>query len=339
MDRKLRLSIKGVVRFLILYLLLGGMWWFFRSYLLFLAMVLIPCCVILSGTALWVCRNRLRAEAVIPAGRVGKNTNFAFDICVHNEGRFVGFTADVHYCFRNVFTGYSEEKKAHLWVAPMKGCEVHQQLSSRYAGRVEAEVSRFVVYDLFHIFALHGCETTATAALVWPTFSESEDEAVCSCVEGFPQENESRKRGAEYNPDYEVREYIPGDELKSIHWKLTAKQDRLMVRERLATGRDKMNVLLPLTGNREENDGLLEALYGLCRLLLEKEYPVQLYWPGKGMLQGCFVAEFGELENAISRILSGAASEGNATELMAMEHPGEKYIMIQTGAYKGAYIQ
>ena len=72
---------------------------------------------------------------------------------------------------------------------------------------------------------------------------------------------------------------------------------------------------------------------------MKKEYPVQLYWVGKGGLQGCFIAEPGELENAISRILSGEAVEGNARELMEMEHPGEKYILIQTGVYKGAYIQ
>ena len=39
------------------------------------------------------------------------------------------------------------------------------------------------------------------------------------------------------------------------------------------------------------------------------------------------------------RGMSGEAVDGNVSELMDMEHPGEKYILIQTGAYKGAYIQ
>lgn len=339
MERKLRLSIKGVMRFLIFYLLIGAMWWFFRSYMLFLAMGLIVCCVALSGLALWLSRNDLRADAVISVSRVSKDAYFTVGIQVKHKGKFVGFTADVEYRLGNVFTGYLERKKDHIWVTPVKGCEIFQMIKSKHVGRVEAEITGFVVYDLFHIFVLSGCETTSSAVLVWPAYQEHEEEEIYSCVEGFPKEDESRKRGAEYNPDYEIREYVPGDELKSIHWKLTAKQDRLMVRERMAAGHEKINVLLPLGVDRNENDGLLEALYGLGRVLLDKEYPIQLYWPGKGMLQACFVTELGEFENAVSRILSGAVTENDARVLMEMEHPGEKYILIQTGAYKGAYIQ
>lgn len=339
MEKKLRLSIKGVIHFLILYLPVVGMWWFFRSYVLLVILVLIPCGVVFSGVLLWNSRDKIRAEAVLPGGKVGKNTEFNFDIRLHNQSRITGYTADLTYIYRNVFTGHSDYRNLKLWAAPVEGCQVKQQLKSCYSGRVEAEIVKFIVYDPLHVFRLFGCEVAASSILVWPKFTEETEEEIYSCVEGFPKDNESKKRGAEYNPDYEVREYIPGDELKSIHWKLTAKQDRLMVRERLATGREKMNVLLPLSDKREENDSLLEALYGLGRILLKKEYPVQLYWPGKGALQSCFIAELGELENAISRILSGEAAEGNARELMEMEHPGEKYILIQTGVYKGAYIQ
>lgn len=339
MERKLRLSIKGVVGFLILCMLLGVMWWFFRSYMLFVALVLVICSVALSGVALWLSRNKLWAETVMPSNRVGKDCFFTLDVHVHNTGRLLGFTGDVTYRYGNVFTGSFKQEQLHLWVPPVAGCVVHQQLNSRYAGRVEARIEEFVVYDFFHIFALYGCGKTSASVLVWPAFDEADEEEVAACVEGFPKEDESRKRGAEYNPDYEIREYIPGDELKSIHWKLTAKQDRLMVRQRQATGRDRINVLVPLSGDKDENDGLLEALYGLGRLLLHKEYPVQLYWPEKGVLQGCFVAEQGEFENVVSRILSVTATTENARELMEMEHPGEKYILVQTGAYKGAYIR
>lgn len=340
MEKKLRLNTKGVIRFLIWYLLLFAIWWFFRSYMLFLAMVLIPCCGGLSIVLLWMSRDKIWAEIVMPGERVGKAAEFGFDIRIQHGGFISGFTTDLTYTLRNVFTGHEESKKLHLWLMPPHGFTKKQWLQSRYAGRVEAEITEFVVYDLFHMITLCDCAASPATVLVWPAFVEEGEEELYSCVEGFPKENESRRRGAEYNPDYEIREYIPGDELKSIHWKLTAKQDRLMVRERLATGREKINVLLPLGADKEENDGLMEALYGLCRLLLHKEYPIQLYWPGKGALQGCFIAELGELENAISRILStNTLDREDAREWMEIEHPGEKYILVQTGAYKGAYIQ
>lgn len=341
MERKLTLSPLGILRFSILLVLTLWIWNFFRSYFLFLALILIVCSPVVSFGLLWSHKDELRVQAVLPAARVGRGTRFSFDINVHNPGKFAAFTADITYSWCNIFTGYSERDRKHLWIASGVS-SISQLLSSRYAGRVEVRIESFKVFDLFHMFCLKGCDKSDAYVVVWPAFSETEEEEINSSVEGFPDENEIKKRGVNYNPDYEVREYIPGDELRSIHWKLSAKQERLMVRERLAEGRDKINILLPLGEDRQQNDGLVEAVYALGQLLLYKEYPIQLYWPGREeSLRGYFMAEQGELENVISEILSdnGLHRQGEAETQMSVEHPGESYILIQTGAYKGAFIR
>lgn len=343
MEKRLRLNIRGTLRFAILLGLVFWLWSFFRSYMLFLLLILMPGSVLVSVLLLWHGRNEIRAEAVLPSDRVGRGTPFSFGMTVSNPGRLAGFPADITYERINVFTGYCEREKVHFWAAPLKGCRCDGFLSSQYAGRVEIHIEDFRVYDLFHICYLCGCGKTDGGVLVWPGFSEAVDtEKPGDCVEDFPDENESRRRGTDYNPEYEVREYIPGDALKSIHWKLTAKQGRMMVRERLSTGHETVCVLLPLGEDRELNDGLVEAMYGVCRLLLDCDYPVQLYWPGRGeTLESRFLIEQGELENALVEILSdtGLHPAGRAREQLAVLRPGTPYILIQTGAYKGAYIR
>lgn len=342
MERKLRLSPGGTLRFVILFGLTLFLWGFFRSYLLLMALVLLVCCPVVSFVLLWISRDGLGARAVLPDRRIGTNVKAAMDIRVSNPRRFTAFTADITYSHSNLFTGYTAREKRHIWVAPAGGSAICHDLISQYAGRVEAKIENVEFYDLFHIFCLQGCDRTDAHVIVWPDFSEAEEQELNSCVENFPGENESRRRGTDYNPDYEIREYIPGDELKSIHWKLSAKQGRMMVRERRAAGREKMNVLLPLGEDRAQNDLLMKSVYALCRLLLEKEYPVQLYWPGHGeQLREFFMAEQGELENVLCEILSdsGLHPSGTAEDQMAAEHPGVSYIMVQTGAYKGAYIR
>ena len=341
MGKKLFLSPWGILRYCILLAFVLWIWNFFRSYFLFLALVLMVCCPVVSFMLLWLSRDALQVKAALPENRVGRSTEFFFDVSVRNPGRVAAFTADITYSWSNTFTGYSEQKKQHLWVPP-GGSRISQLLNSRYAGRVEVRVEEFEVFDLFHMFCLRDCVRTDAYVIVWPAFSEADEEEIHSCVEGFPEENEIKKKGIDYNPDYEVREYIPGDELKSIHWKLSAKQQKFMVRERLAAGRDKINILLPLTEDRQLNDDLMESVYALGRLLLYKEYPIQLYWPGRGdNLRGFFVAEQGELENVVCEILSdnGLYQTGEAEARMWVEHPEESYILIRTGAYKGAYIR
>lgn len=336
------LRLPGILRYGILFAAVLYLWNFFRSYMLFLMLALLAVGPFVSGLLLWAGRDVLWAQAVLPDDRVGKDTAFPFDIMVHNPRRFAAYAADVTYSYRNVFTDHTEQRKQHIWITPVIGSRIGQQLSSRYAGRVEVQIDAFVVYDLFRMFSLQDCARSGAQIMVWPAFAEAKDEELYSCVEGFPRENETKRRGTDYSPDYEVREYIPGDGLKSIHWKLSAKQGRLMVRERLAAGRDKINVLLPLGEDRKQNDLLIENVYALGRLLLRKEYPVQLYWQGRGeTLREYFTAEEGELENALCEILSdcGLHRAGEAEAQMAMQHPGESYILIQTGAYQGAYIR
>lgn len=342
MDKRLRLSVNGIIRFLAVFAVILWMWNFFRSYLLFLAMLLMVTGVILSAVSLWLVRDRIQVEIVLPYHRVGKNTDIPADILFLNPLRFVGFAIDVTYCWGNLFTGSMEKKKERLWAAPQKGGGLKYLINSRYAGRIRVSVEEFKVYDLLHLFYLTYRAKDGSEVLVWPVFSDGEDtEELYECIEGFPQENESRKRGAEYNPDYEIREYIAGDELKSIHWKLSAKQGKMMVRERLAAGRERVNVLLPLGEDPDENEALMESLYGICRLLLSKEYPIQLFWQSIDQaLCSRYIMELGELENVLGEILStnGIRVSGTIEEQMSIEHSSERYILVKTGAYKGAYI-
>lgn len=342
MDKKLRLSVEGTIRFLAVFAVIIWLWNFFRSYLLFLMILLMIAGVILSAFSLWSACGKIEVQTILPYQRVGKNTELTCEIRAANPLRFVGFAVDVTCRFGNFFTGSLEERQERLWAAPRKGGVLLFLLNSRYAGRIRVSVEAYKVYDPLHLFYLAYRVLEGAESLVWPAFSDGEDvEGLYACIEGFPKEDESRKRGMDYQPDYEVREYIEGDELKSIHWKLSAKQGEIMVRERLAAGREKVNVLLPLSEEKEENDALAASLYGLCRLLLSGEYPIQLYWQGASReLCSRFIMEQGELENALGEILSmnGRRAAGAAVELMAIEHPAEPYILVRTGAYRGVYV-
>lgn len=342
MDKRLRLNAEGTIGLFAVSAIISWMWYFFRSYYLFMAILFMIASVIVSAARLWSIRHKIRAEVVLPSYRVGKNTEVPVDIRLTNPLRLVGLAIDVTYRCENLFTGSVDKKKEKLWVAPGKGEELHCLLNSRYAGRIKISLEECRVYDFLHIFYLAYRDMGEAETLACPVLSDEEDgEELCACVEGFPKENESRKRGVEYNPDYEIREYAAGDELKNIHWKLSAKQGKTMVRERLAAGREKINVLLPLGANLDENDALMESLYSLCRLLLSKEYPIQLFWQGvKEELCSRYIAESGEFENVLGEILSadGRHVTGSIEEQMSIEHPSENCVLVKTGVFKGAYV-
>lgn len=339
---RLRLSIRGTLRFCIILFATAYLWWFFRSYFLLIALLLIVISAAASVFLLWRKKDGICVRVRLPEGSAARGKAFPFSIVVENKSRFTGFGAEMEYRWGNVFTQGYQTRRERIWIAPRKGACMEQRLESGYAGRIEAEVTRFIVHDVFHITEYAGCPKSGAWTMIYPVPDTGEEDRLSAVVSEFPNEEETKKRGMEYNPDYEVREYIAGDELKSIHWKLTAKREHLMVRERFAAGREKINVLLALEQRKEQNDRLMDSFRGVCALLIEKGYPVQIYWTGwKGALQSGYAAEQGELDGITAEILSmnGLKQPGVAQQQMAVTCPGESYILIQTGAYQGAYVR
>lgn len=340
--KKPKLCVGGILRYGILLGALFMLWNFFRSYVFFLMLILALIAPVVSLWALFTRGGGLSVEARLPENRIGRQRQVKMEIHAGNKDRFFPFFSEI--CFRvvNLFTEYTLEEREQLWVGPGHSLAAERNLVSHHLGRLEVQITEFTVYDWLHLCRLENGSVRSAGVIVGGGMQEPLEEDLVSCVEGFPQENELKKRGTDINPDYEVREYIPGDDLKSIHWKLTAKQGRTMVRERLATGRDKINVLLPLTTDEKENDGLVEALQGLGLLLLDKGFPIRLCWLGtKNGLLCHYLAEPGELENALEEILSasGKKDPGLARSRMEEEYPREAYIVVRNGAYKGEYIR
>ena len=80
----------------------------------------------------------------------------------------------------------------------------------------------------------------------------------------------------------DFREYIPGDKLNSIHWKLTAKRDILMVKDRVSMSDQQMVILTSLAGKPEDVDQVLGLTYAVCRGFVQEQTYVRLLWWSQG---------------------------------------------------------
>ncbi len=126
------------------------------------------------------------------------------------------------------------------------------------------------------------------------------------------------KPGGGFSENHELRLYRPGDSLRQIHWKLSAKTGKLILREPMETLRGQALLTLELTGSREELDWKLGRLLWLSRYLLEKEVPHRIHClTGKGMLQFS-VATQEHLLRALEALLqSGQASPDSQPQYLS----------------------
>jgi hypothetical protein len=92
------------------------------------------------------------------------------------------------------------------------------------------------------------------------------------------------KPGGGYAENHELRLYRPGDNLHQVHWKLSAKTGKMILREPMEAIRGLSKVTLELRGTPKELDQKLGKLRWLSLYLLQKEVPHRIEClTGRGM--------------------------------------------------------
>ena len=133
----------------------------------------------------------------------------------------------------------------------------------------------------------------------------------------------SRQKTGE--PDSEIREYVPGDPVRQIHWKLSAKTDRLLLREN-ELRRHGIALMLETALAAQPKDmdaaveGLLSASYALAQAAFQHD--VCWYDHGSGELKWVEVEtarEYDRLQKAILNLLKRTG--GKPGEIFKSHYP------------------
>jgi hypothetical protein len=84
------------------------------------------------------------------------------------------------------------------------------------------------------------------------------------------------KPGGGFGENHELRLFRPGDSLNQIHWKLTAKTGKFIIREPLVPAGRQAQVAIIISGSAAELDKKFGRLLGVCQHLLETGIPHEI---------------------------------------------------------------
>ena len=158
-------------------------------------------------------------------------------------------------------------------------------MSLAVSGRYEIAAADVRVYDAFHMFYIK---------------KEDKELGKCICVAAvlpyaYKYHEKTRDfvtdsdvyhadiRGDDSSEVYQVREYRPGDSVRNIHWKLTARQDEIMVRDMNKTLSCPVIICVNLNGKDCKNYGhamsaALESMVSLSFSLIDIRVPHFIAW-------------------------------------------------------------
>jgi len=184
---------------------------------------------IVSGLALLVAVRLGRFEVEIRSSCLGVAYPAKGDVitCVLDvqRGRIASiFPISCTLACENRFTG---EVETGIYIVPGGVFTVH----TTHCGVLEVRVEEGRVYDPLGIFSRR-VKTGPVLHIIIPPVGAPVDIPLYDTVPMLDSdEYATNKAGLDVSETYAIREYIPGDPIRSIHWKLSEKLDKTMVRE------------------------------------------------------------------------------------------------------------
>lgn len=137
------------------------------------------------------------------------------------------------------------------------------------------------VYDFLRIFRVRKKLKQNLTVVVLPKIPESHmlDKVSASVGEGEDALYSTVKAGNDPTEIFAIREYVGGDRIRNIHWKLSSKKSELMVKEYGLALTDNDTVIidifktdLPKRKNRRVMDEMYDMLYSLVNALTARGF-------------------------------------------------------------------
>lgn len=207
----------------------------------------------------------------------------------------------------NLLNGMLLREKVHV-----TGNQVTRSVKSRYCGRLRITVEKAKLYDCFGLVGIPLSCPEKCHITVQPDGFETQISLADELGGIAESEQYSQYRsGSDMTETFQLREYVPGDSPRQIHWKLSGKLERLIVRDPgLPIIQD---VLLFWERTEPEEtarsmDAQVEVIVSIARALLEQDVQFRLGWNDTEENR-CILHEIRELDDLIAilpRLLSAA---------------------------------
>ena len=277
------------------------------------------------GTSFAV-KNKISAKAVLPP-TAEKGKDFVGKIVLENKSAFPIFKAVCEVSVKNNLTG--EENRINIALsAPPKGkTEGEFCLSSEFCGYITAKVERVFLTDIFGIFPLEAKNFSSSKGKTTVLPETFAPVIVFNGILPVPEDSESYapdKKGNDYSETFQIREYSPGDSIKQIHWKLSEKLDKTIVRDAsLPIAKNIMLFWDKTAGNAKEIDAMAEVCSSVAESLLKSGYEFMLGFSEKNKAEFAEIKTEEELLEAIPRMIKFGGEKSEEGFENAFEHFGK----------------
>lgn len=299
---------KRVVCILLL-LFAAGLYVFTNTYeslVLLLACILLP---LLSLGMMFLAGRNLQVE--ISADSYAEQDDVRIRCILTNRSRLPAAGIRIRLSLENQMTGERMEQEVRASAGGGKTIRSDLSVEGCLAGELQVRSERIRLGDTFGLFYRSLVSPPPCRILVYPRQKQVHVlTRQAAQTKGEGDRYDPHRPGQDVTELFAIRDYAAGDDLRSIHWKLSAKAGKPLTRQFSQPVQYTLTLLPELDGtDGKKLDQVLSLGFSLSEALLEEGLVHDLVWydaAGEELIrQG--LDDFSDLETAYGRILSRPA--------------------------------
>jgi hypothetical protein len=178
--------------------------------------------------------------------------------------------------FENIYTGEKQTQKC-------RENKVQVSFTPIYCGYIKVYTEKIYTHDFLGLFTIYRKCNDAIGIIIYPD-GFAMDIVFAENINAVTDNDEysMTRAGSDISEIYGIREYIPGDPIRSIHWKLSEKTDKVMVREfGLPLAQSVLLQFVKPQGAKlhpKSWDVIAEVFYSMCVSLINKGIIPAIIW-------------------------------------------------------------
>ena len=248
-----------------------------------------------------IVRNKLRVTMELPVNMRKGEPGTAL-LLVENPTIFPVLRICCRVWAENRLNGQKQELTVMTYALPRKTSRIELQLGDIHCGRLHATTRKVQLLDCFGLIPVRCKQADGKSTTVQPHTFEQQIHILPNANHSDDSEVYAEDRpGSDLTETFQIREYVEGDSPRQIHWKLTGKFDRLIVRDPSLPVTRSVLVFWERTGDSgdvDKIDAQAEAVVTICRTLLNQSVQFVVGW-NETDTQRCVLQPIHDLDELI----------------------------------------
>ncbi len=341
------------IKYLLLVIFVGLLSILYNQYVMGIIFITVLTLPFVLFALLCYCYKKVRVELESVAHVVTKGEAVPIAIQLYNPTIFPIHGLKIYLTYKNNYSSKRHKKELIATIDGRSNLPIACNLSSEYSGNLEISLRGIRCYDYLKLFSLKKKRKDKIKVAVLPKLIKVEENFVSNQNRQIVESEyySQIKSGDDPSEVFSIREYREGDRIQKIHWKLSSKENRLMIKEFSDPLNCSVLICLDLDIPKGKErlaltDALLESALSLSySFLSQKQYHYfSWYDSNQGICRRSRIITEKDLFGAIDGLLeisesTGTEGSGTLSTYLAC-YPMEQYtdIFYVTGAISAVKI-